>query len=275
MFGANETPYDLRFRLLGIPVRVHPFFWVVSAMLRWQNQNMPLVALWVACVFVSIIVHEFGHALTARAFGASPSVVLYGFGGLCMYQNARQTPRQRAAVLIWGPGAGFLLCGLGMLFYTVRYGLTFPEHLELTRWFFGMEPETTAFGSAIRKVLSEPEALRDPHAFRAAIPFFTYWFLVWINLGWGLINLLPIWPLDGGQLSQTVLSVVNPYNGRRWTHTISLVCAGLVAIFIYTKTESLFNTLLFAYLFLINYQMLDAIHRAQVMGVYDEDMWPK
>ena len=29
MVGAAETPYDLRFRLLGIPVRVHPLFWVV------------------------------------------------------------------------------------------------------------------------------------------------------------------------------------------------------------------------------------------------------
>ena len=28
-----ETPYDLRFRLLGVPVRVHPWFWVISALL--------------------------------------------------------------------------------------------------------------------------------------------------------------------------------------------------------------------------------------------------
>ena len=32
-----------------------------------------------------------------------------------------------------------------------------------------------------------------------------------INIMWGLINLLPIWPLDGGQITETVLSQVNPY----------------------------------------------------------------
>lgn len=275
MFGANETPYDLRFRLLGIPVRVHPFFWVVSGMMGWHPQNLPLVALWIACVFVSIVAHEFGHALTARAFGASPSVVLYGFGGLCMYQNVRQTPRQRSAVLIWGPGAGFVLCGLVMLFYTLRYGLTFHEHLEFVRQMLWMNYDHSATESAARKLISIHEALKEGPSFQVMMPIYTYSFLIWINLFWGLVNLLPVWPLDGGQLTQIVLSEVNPYNGRRWTHTISLVCAGLAAIFIYTKTESVFNTLIFAYLILINYQMLEAIHRAQVMGVYDEDMWPK
>ena len=39
MVGAAETPYDLRFRLLGIPVRVHPMFWLVSAVLGWQDHE--------------------------------------------------------------------------------------------------------------------------------------------------------------------------------------------------------------------------------------------
>ena len=28
MYGVTETPYDLRFLALGIPVRVHPLFWL-------------------------------------------------------------------------------------------------------------------------------------------------------------------------------------------------------------------------------------------------------
>ena len=44
MVGAAETPYDLRFRLLGIPVRVHPLFWLVMAVLGWQDRNLPMVA---------------------------------------------------------------------------------------------------------------------------------------------------------------------------------------------------------------------------------------
>lgn len=63
MFGVPETPYDLRFQLLGMPVRVHPLFWLVAAMLGWRNENIPLVLIWVGCVFVSILVHEYGHGL--------------------------------------------------------------------------------------------------------------------------------------------------------------------------------------------------------------------
>ena len=33
MLGTSSTPYDLRFRLLDIPVRVHPLFWLTAAML--------------------------------------------------------------------------------------------------------------------------------------------------------------------------------------------------------------------------------------------------
>ena len=52
MLGAAETPYDLRFRLLGIPVRIHPMFWLVSAVLGWQDHDLAAV-FWVACIFVS------------------------------------------------------------------------------------------------------------------------------------------------------------------------------------------------------------------------------
>ena len=72
MVGLAETQFDVKFRLLGVPVRIHPFFWVVSAVMGWQPNNLPLVLLWVLCVFVSILVHEYGHALMSKAFGCTP-----------------------------------------------------------------------------------------------------------------------------------------------------------------------------------------------------------
>ena len=129
MFGVPETPYDWRFRLLGIPVRVHPLFWLVAFMLGFVRENIPVSLIFVGCAFVSILVHEYGHGLTARAFGASPSIVLQAFGGLCIYQPDRQTPRQRLAVLICGPGAGFVLAGVVMLVFSAVYGLTLEDHL--------------------------------------------------------------------------------------------------------------------------------------------------
>ena len=62
------TQFDLNFRLLGIPVRINPFFWVLAALLGWESHDRFGVLVWIACVFVSILVHEFGHGLTSRAF---------------------------------------------------------------------------------------------------------------------------------------------------------------------------------------------------------------
>jgi Zn-dependent protease len=284
MFGASETPYDLRFQLLGIPVRIHPFFWLVAAMLGWRSENIPLVLIWVGCVFLSILIHEYGHGLTARAYGASPTILLHAFGGLCIYQADRQSPRQRLAVLLWGPGAGFVFCLVVMMVFSATFGLTPDEHIAfvkslLCRFFSflrhwsAMLPDDRAFVSGLEKLgLDLTGRVRhDPHVLHTRLEIYAS--LLEINILWGLINLLPVWPLDGGQITQTILSQVNPYNGRRWTHIVSLVVAALCAIVIYSQSQSLFNTLFFAYFAVINYQMLDSIHRAQSMGIYDDDGW--
>jgi Zn-dependent protease len=285
MFGASETPYDLRFQALGIPVRIHPFFWVVAAMLGWQPENIPLVLTWVGCVFVAILVHEYGHGLMARAHGESPSILLHAFGGLCIYQPDRESPRQRLAVLAWGPGAGFVLCFVVMAAFSAVFGMTPGEHVAFIKVLLSqslpfakdvswLQPDGRTFLSGYQKLgFNLNEFNPDPHAIH--MRFEIYWFMLQINIMWGLINLLPVWPLDGGQITQTVLSQVNPYNGRRWTHIISLVVAGLFALLIFAFTKTFFRTLFFAYFAVINYQMLDMIHRAQTMGIYDEDWWRK
>jgi Zn-dependent protease len=103
--------------------------------------------------------------------------------------------------------------------------------------------------------------------------FEIYHDLVWINIMWGLLNILPIWPLDGGRICEIVLSQLNPYNGRRWTHVVSLITAALFALVIYSLNHSLFNTIFFAYFAVINYQMLSSIHRAQSLGLYEDERW--
>src|SRR5262249_28257152 len=130
MLGTSETPYDVRFRLLGIPVRIHPLFWLVTVALGWQDHDVPSVAIWVACVFVSILVHEYGHGLMAKAFDASPSIVLWGLGGLCYSHGERQSSRQRLAVILSGPGAGFLLLALVVLATALVTGVTPVEQLQ-------------------------------------------------------------------------------------------------------------------------------------------------
>ena len=55
------TRYDLRFSIVGIPVSVHPLFWLITLLLA-ASGDLLLIPIWIFVVFVSILVHELGHA---------------------------------------------------------------------------------------------------------------------------------------------------------------------------------------------------------------------
>lgn len=257
MVGEAETPFDLRFRALGIPVRVHPFFWLIAAMLGWHDQNLPLVALWVGCVFVSILVHEYGHGLMAQRFRESPSILLWGMGGLCYSQGERQTPLERLLVILAGPGAGFMLAVLVMALATAFHGVTPDEHAGIIAGLLGVGDASTG---AIAKIHNPWE-------------FFVYYFLLEINILWGLLNLLPIWPLDGGQAFQILLTWFDRARGRRWGHIVSLMVAGILAVVAGLGGDQIFMALFFAYFAFLNYQMLHSLHQEQIFGVERDDWW--
>jgi stage IV sporulation protein FB len=54
--------------------------------------------------------------------------------------------------------------------------------------------------------------------------------LFWINLFWGLVNLLPIWPLDGGQISRELFLKYARSNAVRSSLILSIVTSGIFAI---------------------------------------------
>ena len=81
----NRTDFDLAFRCFGIPVRVHPGFWAIAAILSLPAGREPLPVLGFAlAIFLSILIHEMGHALAFRKCGIQSHVVLYHFGGLAV-----------------------------------------------------------------------------------------------------------------------------------------------------------------------------------------------
>ena len=100
-----STPYDLRFSVVGIPVRVHPIFWVTSVFLAWEPGRLDLVFVRVLAIFVAVLVHELGHAFVTRWFGWYPEIVLYFFGGYAT--TTRHSPWKDIAVSAAGPAAGF------------------------------------------------------------------------------------------------------------------------------------------------------------------------
>lgn len=104
----------MRFSLLGVPVSVRPAFWLVGllfgAPLARGEDAMMRVAMWMGILFVSILVHELGHAFAMRAVGRTPSIELWGMGGLTRWGDGpRVSGWKRAAVSLAGPCAGFAL----------------------------------------------------------------------------------------------------------------------------------------------------------------------
>src|SRR6478736_1555485 len=108
------TRGDIHFRLFGIPVRVHPMFWLVAVILGagsfGRGEVDPVDALvWVVVMFASILVHELGHATMQRAYGGNPWITLYGMGGLASCNDCDRSPRSQIIISLAGPIAGFLL----------------------------------------------------------------------------------------------------------------------------------------------------------------------
>lgn len=101
----------------AIPIRIHPLFWLMAAFISFINApTWPLaIFLWIPTVFVSILVHELGHALTAKAFGQQVYIELIALGGLTYRSGKPLKLWQDFIVVLNGPLAGASLCLLGLL----------------------------------------------------------------------------------------------------------------------------------------------------------------
>jgi Zn-dependent protease len=103
----------LRFRLGSFPVAVYPSFLVAAALLGYffWTDDWQMLLLWVVVVFVSVLVHELGHALVALALGGRPEIRLEGFGGVTFPRLPQRPSAGKQVILsVAGPVAGL---GLG------------------------------------------------------------------------------------------------------------------------------------------------------------------
>ena len=146
------------------------------------------ILIWTAVIFISVLFHELGHALTARAFGKKAVITLMGFGGVTQHTGQDLSAPRQFLIVFNGPLFGFILFAL---FFYVNHALTLEQGTLL-------------------------------YFVRA----------MWIiNLIWTALNLLPILPMDGGQLVRIVLERFFKVNGLKAAIIISLVfCAGVGAI---------------------------------------------
>ena len=192
----TPTNFDLHFRLFGTPIRVHPFFWLFSAILGWNLVDLGFgyLLIWIACCFVSILLHEFGHVWMGSLFGARNSyIVLYSFGGLAVGSRDLRSRGQRIAVSLAGP-----LIQLVFVYLPLWLWVNYASREQLRAL-----PEKAILAIVILKE---------------------------INLIWPLFNLLPIWPLDGGMVSREICTLWSPRGGLRFSLGLSLGVSGFIAI---------------------------------------------
>ncbi len=237
------TRYDLNFTLAGFPVRVHPLFWLIAVLLGYSSGDILQILIWVLVVFVSILVHELGHALAFRRYGLSSQIVLHFAGGLTIpesalwgsrWANVALGPNQNIFISLAGPGAGFIFAALIMLGVVVAGGSVIMSRL------LGFIPVP---GMAIL-----------PFGGTMVSAFVTA--LLWVNIFWGIINLLPVYPLDGGSVARNVLLQVDPADGVRKSLWVSVVTGALIALVAFFFLRSLYMAVLFGFLAFQSYQSL-------------------
>ena len=93
-----------------IPITIHPLFWALIFLLGWINSEvLNLTLIWAVVIFVSVLVHEYGHALTAVFFGQRAKIDLVALGGLTSRTGKQLSLWQDFIIVLNGPLAGLLL----------------------------------------------------------------------------------------------------------------------------------------------------------------------
>jgi Zn-dependent protease len=157
----------LRIRVLGFPVHLDLSFVLVMALLGYRPGNTATwMGLWLLITPLSVLSHELGHAVAARAAGAKPHIALVGFGGVTTFTPPGPLSRIRSlGISLAGPGVG-LVIGFALI--------------------------------AIQRALG---AGLDPYGWQSTALSIGQWTCI----GWSVLNLLPILPLDGGQAMRELL----------------------------------------------------------------------
>jgi membrane-associated protease RseP (regulator of RpoE activity) len=218
---------DIHFRLFGFPVRIHPFFWLIAGLLGLGSGGKLIhVFIWIVAMFLGILIHELGHALAMRSCGLRPWITLYGMGGLTSYdtsqlmQSSASDWKKQIFISFAGPGAGFLLAAVLLLLCHVTghevvfdFGTKYPYFVDFNIYNF---------------------ASRELWRF--------VYSLVFISVIWGLFNLLPIYPLDGGQIMREILIRIDRRTGFYRALVLSTIVAGVIAIyFLFSMARSASN----------------------------------
>jgi len=169
-------------RFAGIDVYVHATFWLligwiaVSHILQGDPALQTLAAIaFILALFACVVLHEFGHALTARRYGIKTrDITLLPIGGLARLERMPEQPIQELWVALAGPAVNVVIAALLFAFLTITNALEPLERLSVTS------------GSFVERLMA-------------------------VNISLVLFNLLPAFPMDGGRVVRALLAMRMEY----------------------------------------------------------------
>ncbi len=186
-------------RIAGIDLKIHLTFiflliWVGFSSLMGGGSTETILTdvLFILALFVCVVLHEFGHALTARRFGiVTEDITLLPIGGVARLERMPEKPREEFLVAAAGPAVNVVIAGVlvGGLFLSG----------------FFTQPLT------------------------AALLLNNFWMrLLSANLTLALFNLIPAFPMDGGRVLRAFLASRMDY--VRATRTAANVGRGFAVL---------------------------------------------
>lgn len=226
----------IRFTIFGIPVEIQPWFWLMvfflgGGMRIGSSSSVLEVATFAVIALISILVHELGHALVGRKLaGGRVSIVLWGMGGLATNHGGRFDRNKRMWMILAGPGAGI---ALGIVILMFLAAVTDPS---------------SALGFAGRILFHQGRITQQliDYFGNQEMRIYIFTQFIYVNFLWSLVNLLPVYPLDGGQFADLFIK------NRNHTHWLGVVCGASAAVIFVTMGQA-YAAVLFGMLAFQNY----------------------
>lgn len=250
MHSFEHRPGSLSFTFFGVPTVIRPSSWLMLLILGsgvgGASINLQPALIFVAAGMLCLLVHEYGHAFSCRALGGGSSAIeIASLGGVTVSSYLPKTRTGHLLMVLAGPGASLLmavLVGVVLSLHTgvapvkgVMYALTSP---------LPFDPPREMLEWCYIPIWSQFRALDVSH-----FTITCYHMLFFVSVWWSLFNLLPIFPMDGGQ------ALMLYTDNQRLTSVVGLITAILLGVWGLSQ-GLIFTVLICAWFVWINWQYI-------------------
>lgn len=220
-----DAPGSLRFRLFGFPVAINWSILFVGALVVSSKLPLLAIVLFFPAAILSILIHELGHAVAARSFGARvESVLLYLMGGLTTWLPGSRAITGTKRFVISAAGSGTEITVGLIVFMLMKMGVLGDAAVDLMH-----HPFDTWFWQA---------------GYAGQYLAYTAGVFVWMSVFWGVLNWVPIGGLDGSHMVREIAVRKNPLRGDEIARGISIVASVVAFLYLYSRGYRIFAFLI-------------------------------